>query len=112
MRARGIEQPPSAGSALDERIDGVLLGHVEHLDVCESKKPSSQTSTGNITVSAILYAQRTLSNTSCADEQYSWIQPVSRWLMLSDRSGSMLHGAKTARLTLTTTSGTRSRDAR
>ena len=32
--------------------------------------------------------------------------------MLSDRSGSMLHGAKTARLTLTTTSGTRSRDAR
>ncbi len=37
---------------------------------------------------------------------------MSRWLMLSDRSGSMLHGANTARLTLTMTSGTRSRDAR
>ncbi len=80
--------------------------------MCESRKPSAQTITGSITVSAIRYAQRTLSSTSCAEEQYSWIQPVSRWLMLSERSGSMLHGAKTARLTLTMTSGTRSRDAR
>ena len=80
--------------------------------MCESRNPSAQTITGSSAVSAIRYAQRMLSSTSCAEEQYSWIQPVSRWLMLSVRSGSRLQGAKTARLMLTMTSGTRSRDAR
>ena len=37
---------------------------------------------------------------------------MSRWLIVSVRSGSMLQGANTARLTSTTTSGTRSREAR
>ena len=81
------------------------LGRSTRSYACVRMKPSMHTITGADSASASLNAWMCRSSASWLVSAYSWIQPESRWDIVSEWSFQMLIGAPIARLATVITIG-------